>query len=450
MATQFLSFIRSLRQSRFVVNLATLSVGTVVAQAIPVVATVILSRLYTPEEMGEWGVFSGYASILAIMGSLRYEGAIVKAKEKADAYCLSYISILFSLLFTLLLYVVAILFSVTGAKIGLEYGIMYFLPLYILTLLLVQVLTNLSTYLRKYKLIASNSINRSIGQTISRIIFGFLKSNRQGMIHGAIVGNIISLITLGRSLKIRKNIGTLRRDRAMTLIRENKNFPKYDLPSNLLNSVSSHCPPILLSYFFLDTMVGLFSMAQNLLYLPMSIVGTAVSQLYYKDASEAFHQGKPLSLLTRRLFLSMYCGGVVFMCLLIICESWLFGVVLGSRWYEVGKYAVLLSPWLLMVTSISPLSTVFYVKGKQDLNMFLNCIGMFMRVASIIVVASLFSQNILTVFSFGLASTLFYVIQGYYVLKLGEMSFCKKDYIYLVGMTSLFVVLYVYKVLSYL
>jgi len=437
-----------LRHSTFFINLATLSAGTIIAQLIPLVATFILSRLYNPDEMGEWGVFSSYGAILAIIGCLRYDGAIVKSKKQSDAYQLTYITILFSLLFVILLYIIAFIIHMLGIDIGMNFSAMYKLPIYVFTLLSVQSFTNLATYLQKYKLIATNSINRSISQTGSRILLGFVNSNRQGMIIGAIIGNIISLFTLCCRIDLLKNRNKIQRTRSLELIKENKNFPIFDLPSNLLNSVSSHCPPILLSWFFLDSVVGFFSMAHNLLFIPMSFIGTAVSQLYYRNASENIHNGQPITSLSKRLFISLFSLGTFFMCLLIICEDWLFGIILGSRWNDVGQYVVLLSPWLLLVTTFSPLSTVFYVKDKQIVNMNLNVLGVIIRVASIFIVASLFHSSNLTVFSFGIASYVFHIIQGYYILKYGEVVFSAKDILLLVSMSSVFMGLYSWKTIQ--
>ena len=439
------SIVNRLRSSAFFTNLATLSTGTIIAQIIPFVATMILSRLYKPEEMGEWGVFSSYGAILAIVGCLRYDGAIVKSKNLSDAFLLTYITIFFSFFFVLILYAVAFIIQLLDLDVGLNFCTMYLLPIYIFTLLLVQSFTNLATYLQKYKLIATNSINRSLSQTVSRILLGFLKSNRQGMIWGAIIGNIISLFTLCCSIDFFKKRNFIQKNKAVELIKENKYFPIFDLPSNLLNSVSSHCPPILLSIFFLGSVVGLFSMAQTLLYIPMSFIGTAVSQLYYRDASETIHKGKPISSLTRRLFVSLFSLSTLFMCIVIICEGWLFGFVLGNRWNDVGHYVVLLSPWLLLVTALSPLSTVFYVKNKQKVNMNLNIFGVIIRVASIVVSALLFQSSYLTVFSFGIASFIFYMIQGHYILKYGEVVFSHKDFLLLTSLSVTFMTLYIWR-----
>ena len=444
--TRLSSIISRLRSNIFFANFATLSAGTITAQLIPVAATVVLSRLYNPDEMGEWGVFSSYGAILAIVGCMRYDGAIVKAKNLSDAYILSYITILFSLFFSLLLFFIVFVIHVLGIDVGMNYSVLYMLPIFVLTLLLVQVLSNLSIYLRKYKLLATNSINRSLSQTGVRILMGFVKSNRHGMIIGVIIGNIISLFTLCRSIDILKNRKIFQRNRSLELLKENKNFPIFDLPSNLLNSISSHCPSILLSWFFLDSVVGLFSMAQSLLYLPVSFVGSTISQLYYRDSSENFHKGESISLLTKRLFITLFSLGIFFMCFILLCEDWLFGFVLGSQWNDVGHYAVLLSPWLLLVTAISPLSTVFYVKDKQMVNMNLNMLGIFIRVASIVVIASLFHSSYLTVFSFGIASFIFYIIQSYYILKYGEVKFTRGDILLLGCQFIVFLSIYLWKI----
>lgn len=441
--------INRLRNNKFFSNLATLSAGTIVAQVIPFIASVIISRLYNPEEMGEWGVFAGYAAILSIIGCLKYDSAIVKSNNKSDAYQLTYITIFLSFVFTVVLYLCAIIIHAFDMDIRMSRVAMYLLPLYVFTLLLVQILSNLSTFLREYKLIATNSVNRSLSQTGSRILLGFVKTNRQGMIIGSIIGNIISLFTLGSRIGIIKNRNCLQRDRAIELVKENKNFPLYDLPGNLLNSISSNCTPILLSWYFMGPVVGLFSMAHSLLYMPMSVIGSSISQLYYKDASEISNLGNSISLLTKRLFLSLFVGGVFIMVLLIISESWLFGFVLGSRWNDVGKYVVILSPWLLLVTAFSPLSTVFYVKGKQKVNMNLNLIGMISRVAAIVISAVLCHNSDITILSFSIVSTLFFLAQGCFIMKYGEVSFKRKEVCLISFMSLFFLCCFLWKTLSY-
>lgn len=442
--------INKIRQSQFVLNLATLSLGTIIAQVVPFVATFILSRLYLPEEMGEWGVFSSYASILAIIATLRFDGAIVKSGSKTEAYNLTYISLLCSFIYVLILYIIIFFFTLYNIDLGLQGFVLYLLPLYVLVLVAVQVFTNLSTYLKEYKLNAKNSIERSVFQALSRIALGFLKAFRSGMSLGAFIGGFITVVSFAYHLDISKNRKLFSTRRSKILIHQNLDFLKFDLPSNLLNSISSHCPPILLAYYFTDYVVGLFSMALTLLYMPMAVVGYSVSQLYYKEASVLFQNGRPLTSLTRRLFISLFIFGIIFACTLIIIEDWFFGFVLGNKWNDVGDYVALLSSWLLFVTCFSPLSTVFYVKKEQRINMNLNIAGLFIRIISIVFGALIIGASSYTILLFSLSSTVFCMVQGAYILKFGDFSFVSKD-IYLLGFPLLaFIILYTWKMFEIL
>lgn len=431
--------------SQFVCNLTTLSFGTFIAQVIPFFATMVLTRLYIPDEMGEWGVFSSYGSILAILGTLRYEGAIVRSKSERDAYYVTYLSLAVALTFTFILLVVAALIANLHVNISLNSSALYLLPAYVLVLLLVQILSNLATYLKRYKLIATNTINRSLSQSLGRILLGFVQFNRQGMLYGSILGVVVSILTLGSRTNLTKYIKGLDLKYIKSLAYENKDFPKFDLPSNLLNSISSHCPPIILAYYFQEYVVGIFSMAHTLLYIPMALIGSSISQLYYKKASELYHANQSIADLTKKLFLALYTIGIVFLLFIMLTEGWLFQLLLGQKWAEAGHYASILSPWLLLVTALSPLSPVFYVKNKQKLNMKLNILGVVLRVLSLVIGGSLFGSSDIAVFSFTIASTLFYVLQGIYIIKLGEVYFSTKEISVLSFITLTFIIIYIWR-----
>ena len=126
--------ISAIFQNEFIRNLVTLSSGTLIAQAIPMLATLVLSRLYSPSEMGEWGVFSSYASILAVIACLRYENAIVKPLRVLDAYNLSFLSIFMASSFTLVLYGIVFFVDVFQYDdfCSLSRKALYVLPLYVL------------------------------------------------------------------------------------------------------------------------------------------------------------------------------------------------------------------------------------------------------------------------------------------------------------------------------
>ncbi|HEY9742960.1 MAG TPA: hypothetical protein V6C90_20940, partial [Coleofasciculaceae cyanobacterium] len=69
----------------FTANVLTLTTGTAVAQAITIVATPILVRIYTPKDFGLLAVLTTITGTVSIVASWRYETAIVLPDNDEDA-----------------------------------------------------------------------------------------------------------------------------------------------------------------------------------------------------------------------------------------------------------------------------------------------------------------------------------------------------------------------------
>ena len=74
-----------LKRSGFSKNLITLLSGTTIAQAITLLLSPVLTRLYTPHEFGVIGTFLSIVAAIALIISLRYEIAIVLPKKEENA-----------------------------------------------------------------------------------------------------------------------------------------------------------------------------------------------------------------------------------------------------------------------------------------------------------------------------------------------------------------------------
>jgi hypothetical protein len=72
-------------RSGFLGNVAVLAGGTALGQAINVLASPILTRLYRPEEVGLLGLYTAFIGIASVGAALRYETAIVSARSAREA-----------------------------------------------------------------------------------------------------------------------------------------------------------------------------------------------------------------------------------------------------------------------------------------------------------------------------------------------------------------------------
>src|SRR5690606_26943757 len=82
--------LRSLRQRGSVArNLAILATGSAGSYAIQLLTAPIVTRLFSPEEYGQYGIFVTLVASVATAGTLNYSSALVVAKSNSDfAYLL--------------------------------------------------------------------------------------------------------------------------------------------------------------------------------------------------------------------------------------------------------------------------------------------------------------------------------------------------------------------------
>ncbi len=82
-----------LPKSSFARNVAVIAGGTAAGQSIVVLASPIITRLYTPEEFGVLAVYTSFLGILSVLASLRYELAIPLPEKDRDAASLLVLSL---------------------------------------------------------------------------------------------------------------------------------------------------------------------------------------------------------------------------------------------------------------------------------------------------------------------------------------------------------------------
>ena len=73
-------------KSEFVRNIGALISATFIAQILSYLAAPIITRLYSPEEFGELGIFLRIVAIGAALATLRYEQAIPIIKNDSHSF----------------------------------------------------------------------------------------------------------------------------------------------------------------------------------------------------------------------------------------------------------------------------------------------------------------------------------------------------------------------------
>ena len=77
--------IRTIWNSEFFKNVATLISGTSIAQAFSVIIYIFLSRIYTEEDFGVFGLYMNILNITIIFSTAKYELAILLPKSEKES-----------------------------------------------------------------------------------------------------------------------------------------------------------------------------------------------------------------------------------------------------------------------------------------------------------------------------------------------------------------------------
>src|SRR2546425_10423373 len=99
-------FSRLLPKSEFIRHILTLITGTTIAQAIPLVVTPILTRIYSPQDFGLFALYMSIIAILGVVATGRYELAIMLPEKDEDAINVVYISFIITLATSLITLIV--------------------------------------------------------------------------------------------------------------------------------------------------------------------------------------------------------------------------------------------------------------------------------------------------------------------------------------------------------
>jgi O-antigen/teichoic acid export membrane protein len=364
--------------------------ASVLSQFIGIAAAPIFSRLFNPDQVGIMTLFLSLASILGILGTCRYEMAMMLPENDEDGINIFAGGFLIACLWSLLLGG-CVLWGGTNFLSATKYGVItpviWMLPFVVL-------LTNLSTlinyWFNRNKFFGVNATLRLTNSILMRI--GNLGGGFLGFRTGTylIIVNFVVLLSTNVCkfmIFCKTSLGLLKcisYKKILTNLVRYKKFPLVDIWGAFLNMFSIQLAPLMIAYYFTPTDVGYYSQGLRLIQMPMVLVGSAVSQVYYQRASEAFHQGELPSVLSNVFSTLFAIGGFPFLVVGIYGRD-IFGLLLGFQWQEAGFYAQIMAPWCWLVFCGSPISTTVTVMEYLGSYLVFNIITVSVRFISLLI-----------------------------------------------------------------
>lgn len=401
---------------RFARNVSIIAGGTGAAQAIILLSSPILTRLFTPDGFGVMAVYVSLLSIAGGVASLRYHIAIPLPENTDDAASILLLSLLLTAGSAAFIFLVVAFY---GAQIAATMGdpeiarFLFLLPVGVLLYGAYEIFNYWAIRVEAFPKIAQTKLTKAMATVGTQIALSFL--GPIALILGQIAGYGAGILRLGR-LAYRGTRHCLPRhlfgNLKGTAFRY-RNLPTYATWSELLGTASTSLPLVLIAVLFSSAAAGLYSIAQRVLNQPMIMVGQAVSDVFLADAVEARRLGQ-LGERTLKVHVILARLGMPVVFVLFLAGERLFAIIFGPEWRDAGRLAAYLSPWMYLKFTAAPITSVITVLEHQRLNAVINTVAIFARV-SVIALAALYLTLHETIALFGLVNVLLIIALLFYI-----------------------------------
>lgn len=424
-------------------NTIKLSSSNLLALISLLIFTPIISRIYSPDLYGEWGVFSNVLLIFNCVLFLSYDNALIQTNNEKEIPQLLVLCILCAIGVT----VIVNGFFIVGKFIGINFFITFpgfeFLALSFLLNAAYTLLAVMSNRLSLYGIISIVTIIYGLAQPLLRILIGVTYLSSNSLIYAYLLSSIIGIICYIAWTKNTICINWPANQSWMGLIQTAKKYAKYpifDAPAAILESLCTCIVLIILSVYFKKEEIGCYTMVTQLIILPTSVIGSALSKVFFRELSVIANDEvkvKSLVIKTAKITFFLSCIPIIFFSL---GGDILLGIFLGSKWIYAGRIVLCLSVFSLPIVLTEPLIPIFKTFNKQDIRFKFDVMSLFVTLLSLYVGIYIFDNflKVLLLYSMGIAVMRF----SLFYLQLHQVHVSPKDiqiYFYLIVVMCYFI-----------
>jgi lipopolysaccharide exporter len=362
----------ALRTSRAALskNVAVLTGGAVTGQLALLVTLPALTRLYSPDEMGQFGLLVSFVTFASVLTSLRYEMAIVSADHSADAANLTVAAIALSVPVSIAFALVLSCFQ------SMRLFGFHTLPAWSRWAALVMLLTTQAFLILRYwclreewfGYLARVNVYQNLARATCPIVLHVIAESSIGLVAGDALGRLAGLGSMSKrfwneGVPHSRNV---RRNTIWKVLKKYYRFPLFQLPSSVINNLALSAPiPLILHYYGADA-AGYFALVQRLLQAPAVLIGRSTADaVHARAAVYARTDTSKIAPLFWHTTLMLSAVAFVAAAAVVLASGQAFVVAFGPEWRRAGQLAIPMLPWAIASLVVSSLSRLAVVLDGQ-------------------------------------------------------------------------------------
>ena len=347
--------------------------GTLLAQSIPIIGSLFITRIFAPSEFGEFSTWLAIVTFFSIVITLRFEAVLVIVEDGIDKVKSVFIISATTILMAVIFFIFLILLNyLTGGR--------YFLPASTILLMAITPAALLlalnqiwQAWAASEGLYAKLNIMRLVQATILvaiQIGLGMKSPTAISLVMGFVVASGIAFAWSATAMPkiIYREFFNLKDFRKFFY--RYKNFPLYALPADSINTAVGQLPILVISHRFGNDAAGYLALTMRVLGAPIGLVGKAVLDVFKRHAIQSIKEIGNCKGLYINTFFALSLASLAMIAGTILFGEDIFRIAFGREWIFSGQMAIWLLPMFAMRLIASPLSYMAYLVERQRIDLF--------------------------------------------------------------------------------
>lgn len=343
-------------------RIATLLGGAVAGQLVTVAAAFVLTRLYSPVAFAHLEVFALVTGIAAVLGTGKYEQALMLPKSD-DAARVLFAAGQRAVAITMV--VVAVLALSTAGWVSERYALPEWRPIaYVLPLFCAWAAhARLLEYWHHRQAAAANvasaqAVAPLASEGVKFTLSALLPST--GLVWGSAVGMVIRWGMLRRGLAaLIREAWAWHEVQDHAVLRDFRDYPTWVMAGSAMNRLAQWLHVLLIGATLGPVLLGMMGLARRLVMQPLSLIATAAAPVLFQSSTE-LPDGAPLRRLFGAAFLAFGAAGALVWFAVVWAPDGTTGWLFGAAWTDALTVVRILTPWFVLNFIAAGIGSLFH------------------------------------------------------------------------------------------
>lgn len=416
------NYLTLIQNSDFAKNAALLTIGTIVAQALPFLFYPYFSRVFSPSDFGLYSTLSALVPFFSILASGTYENGILICKDKQESAALVVMILIRAFLVLLCCLILVSIFSTEIGELFDEKKLekwIFFIPIFSFATVIYNVFNEWCVTYKYFTLLSVNKIINTSSIAIGKFLLAVNSIISSGLIMGDLLGRVISAIIC--IIRIWQKdyfvFSSIKLIEIRSMPTKYSNFIKLYLPDQFLNLIGGSLHVFVIGIYFSSKDLGYFSLAASILTVPVTVISSAIKDVFRQRAYQYYSETGSC----RSLYIKLLLPITIFTIILSIPTYYLlpkgFLIFFGENWVRAGLFAQILLPMFVSNFISMSLGGVLVISQKYTVSLLWQAATIIFSIISFFIGIYLYNDLEWMLFYFMIARTfayLLYIILSYY------------------------------------